>query len=507
MPPHPASSSAYDQGVKVASAGRYFEAIECFERALATAPSDIKILFALGNTARDLRQPAMARQFYSQVLAIEPHRLEAVINLANLLRQEGQFEAARALLAPALARNPQSPELHLTMGSAWQEDNEPEKAALHFREALKENPGCAPALSNLGDLAADAGDHGEALGLYDRALKADPGNPQIRLNRAILQLMSGNLREAWRDYGARVDVPGKVPTTDLALKPWTGGSLRKTRLLVRSEQGVGDEIMFASVFRALIARAGTEGGSVILECDARLVPLFARSFSGADVHGAQRSSKGGRVFAGYDWLRSAGGANAVVLAGSLLRYFAKSPDDFPRDHVYLKPDPGETRHWRSVFAGLGASPVIGICWRSGKGGGGRARGYAPLDAWANFLKELPGGIMVSAQYDARPEEIAELEARSGRNIFVPLGLDQKNELDRSAAMLSALDVLVSAPTAVAWLGAGAGVKTLKILYDRAWSAFGQNHEPLAPSCLCVMPQTAGNWTEVFAKAAAVIAQA
>jgi tetratricopeptide (TPR) repeat protein len=492
--------------MKFASAGRFFEAIECFEQALATAPSDIRVLFALGNTARDLGQPAMARQFYSQVLALEPHRLEAVVNLANLLRKEGQFAAARALLEPALARNPQSPELHLTMGSLWQEESDHEKAALHYRAALQENPSCAAALSNLADLVSDARDHDQALILYNQALKADPGNPQMRLNRAMLQLMKGNLKEGWRDYAARTEIPGKVPATDLLLKPWTGAGLRKTRLLVRCEQGVGDEVMFASLFDALIARAKQDAGSVILECDKRLVPLFARSFPDADVHGADLESAGGKIRADYRWLKSAGGANAFILAGSLPRYFGKTLQDFPRAHVYLKPDSHEMQHWRSTFAGLGASPIIGLCWRSGKGGGLRARGFAPLQAWAEFLGELPG-LLVSAQYDARPEEIAELEALSGRRIFVPPGLDQKNELDRSAAMLSALDMLVSAPTAVAWLGAGAGVKTLKILYDRAWSSFGEAYEPLAPSCLCVMPERRGDWTDTFRKAAAIIAQA
>ncbi|HWC62835.1 MAG TPA: tetratricopeptide repeat protein, partial [Rhizomicrobium sp.] len=402
--------------MKLAAAGRHFEAIECFERALSAAPSDIKVLFALGNTARDLGEPAMARQFYFRVLALEPHRLEAVINLANLLRREGQFAAARTLLMPALARNPQSPELHLTMGSAWQEDDDRERAALHYREALKENPCYAPALSNLGDLAAGAGDYEEALALYNRALKAEPGNPQIRLNRAMLHLMNGNLREGWRDYAARTEVHGKVPAADLPLKAWTGDSLKKTRLLVRCEQGVGDEIMFASLFDALAARANKEGGSLILECDKRLLPLFARSFPGAEMRAAHLKSENGKILADYGWLKSAGGANAVTLAGALPRYFAKSLADFPSPHVYLKPDSGEACHWRSFFAGLGAAPAIGICWRSGKTGGMRAKGYAPLEAWADFLKRLPG-VLVSAQYDARPEEIAELEALSGRSIF------------------------------------------------------------------------------------------
>src|SRR6202000_2588688 len=108
---------AYDQGLRLSSAGRYFEAIEYFERALAESPSDTRVLFALGNTASQLGQPQVARQFFAQVLALDPHRLEAVVNLANLLRSEGQFEAAALLLRPALSRNPNSPELLLTLGS------------------------------------------------------------------------------------------------------------------------------------------------------------------------------------------------------------------------------------------------------------------------------------------------------------------------------------------------------------------------------------------------------
>jgi len=88
---------------------------------------------------------------------------------------------------------------------------------------------------------------------------------------------------------------------------------------------------------------------------------------------------------------------------------------------------------------------------------------------------------------------------------VPPALDQKNELDRTCAMLSALNVLVSAPTAVSWLAAGAGVPTLKLLYDRSWTAFGETYEPLGPSCRCVMPKARGDWADVFAQGRAFIA--
>jgi len=498
-------ATPYDKGLKLSAAGRHFEAIECFEQALAAAPSDTRILFALGNTARALGQPGMAQQFFSRILALEPGRIEALVNLANLLRAGGQFAAARSLLEPALARSPDSPELQLTLGSAWREEGDNDRAAACYRAALAVRPHYAPALSNLADLLADEGDIEGARTLYGQAIKADPGNPQARLNRAVLHLLTGNLKEGWRDYAARLEVTGKVPASEQRLAAWAGGPLKKIRLLVRSEQGVGDQIMFASLFGELTDRAAAEGGSILIECEPRLAGLFARSFPGASVRPAELKSVDGVTVDEYGWLKSAGGANAAIPMGSLPRYLRKEIGAFPADHSYLKADLGEQVRWHGAFAGLGASPAIGLCWRSGKSGGHRAVQYAPLADWANFIRDLPG-ILVSAQYDAGAEEIAELEKLSGRKIFVPPGLDQKNELDRSCAMLSALDVLVSAPTAVSWLGAGAGVVTLKILYDTSWTGFGQGFEPFAPSCKLVMPQSRGDWASAFAKARGIIAQ-
>jgi hypothetical protein len=214
-------------------------------------------------------------------------------------------------------------------------------------------------------------------------------------------------------------------------------------------------------------------------------------------------SANGTVTADYGWLKAAGGTNVVTLMGSLPRWLRPSLDSFPEQNVFLTPDAAEQAHWKNIFAG--AAPLIGLCWRSGKSGGHRSVQYAPLEAWGEFLRTLPG-TLISCQYDAAPDEIAALEKLSGRKIFVPPMLDQKNELDRTAAMLSALDVLVSAPTAVSWLGAGTGTRTLKLLYDTSWTAFGQPYEPLAPACQCVMPGTRGDWPLVFEKAAAIISQ-
>jgi Flp pilus assembly protein TadD len=494
-----AAANPYERGLQLSARGQHLAAIEQFEQALAGNPADTRVLFALGNTARALGMAAPAEQFFRQVLAMEPERLEALVNLANLLRAGGQFDAAIALLKPALARTPDSAELNLTLGSAWREKGDIAQATAFTRAALAVRPDYAAALSNLGDLLSDDGDRSEALALYDRAIKAEPKNAQARLNRAVLHLLNGDLKQGWRDYDARMDMPDRFPTAPLKLAAWTGGSLKRIRLLVRAEQGVGDQLMFASLIPELSARAARDGGSIVLECEPRLVSLFARSFPDVTVRPALVKSIEGMPVADYGWLKSAGGANAVIAMGSLPRYLRGHTESFPSPHKFLTPDPEEVALWKVILP----ANAIGICWRSGKSGGHRTVQYASLDAWGAFLCGLPGTIVCN-QYDATSDEIAKLEQMSGRRIIVPQGIDQKHELDRTCAMLSALDCVISAPTAVSWLAAGAGVKTLKILYDTSWTALGQDHEPFAPSCTCVRPQRRGDWASAFAKAREII---
>jgi hypothetical protein len=418
-----------------------------------------------------------------------------VVNLANVLRAQGAFEAADALVRPALAQSPGEPELLLTLGSILREMGEIAAAAEYYRAVLAVRPTSVPALVNLADLLSDGDDDTEALKLYDRALRTEPDNAQARLNRAILHLVHGNLKDGWKDYTARLKVPGKVPVPDHGLKRWDGSSLKRTRLLVTSEQGIGDHLMFASMIPELAARAATEGGSLILECEPRLNALFARSFPGVATHDWDLDKREGVLRTHYGWLKTMGGANAFIEMGSLPKWMRKTIESFPVPNAFLVADSDEADRWRASFAAL-PRPWVAACWRSGSTGGARAVQYASLDDWGMLLRQVPGTAIV-AQYDARVEEIEALRAMGAR-LFVPEAIDQKQELDRAAAMLSVCDAVVSAPTA------GLGVPTFKVLYGGSWPSFGNDYEPFAPATRCLMPKVFGDWADVMAQALAAI---
>ncbi len=490
--------TAYQNGLKLAERGRHSEAIAAFEQALAQKPDDPGVLYALAGTARSLGLPAVARSFYGKVLDLEPGRIEAVNGLAQLLCDTNEPEAAIALLRPWVARHNDCPELKVTLGIALRQLNRLAEAESVFREALALVPDFAPALGNLADCLADKGQINAALELYDRILGRDRNQHTARLNRAILHLLKGDLKAGWRDYAARLKLPHKSPRPLHRLVPWSGGTLRNARLLITAEQGVGDQIMFASLVPELCDQARRQGGRLLLECDHRLRPLFARSFPDVDVHPTKWQGREGIVEAHYDWLAPRGGASAAIALGSLPRLLRPDLASFPHCHTYLKADPLEQRRWQDWCEGLPPGRRIGLCWRSGKLGGGRALQYAPLAAWAELMR-VTAGEFICLQYDAQNDEIAALQELSGRRLHVPAGIDQKQELDRTTALLSCLEVMVSAPTAVSWMAAACGVRTFKPLYDTSWTSFGTDYEPFAPAARLIGPETPGDWSGCFAK--------
>ena len=493
------NDDVYERGLALARAGHHAEAIGCFETALLSRPGDMRVLFALGNTAAAIGHADAAENFFRRALKDDPDRLEILVNLANLLRKGGRTNDTIALLKPAIERKPEQAELWLTLGSALREAGNAGTAEIFYREALRLKPAYMPALGNLADLLADQGGVDEALQLFERALANDPENPQARLNRAFLFLMKGDLAQGWRDYDYRLAIPDRVIHSDHRLPLWNGDFRRGAKLLVSAEQGIGDQLMFASVIPDLIRKFAAANGSVILEAEPRLVPLLARSFPDVVVHAADIETRGGQNFAAYDWLQRNGGADAAIALGSLPRFLRKGLSDFPSPHSYLVPDPAERERWSRWLRAEAEPPYVGLCWRSGLSGGLRGIQYAPLEFWAEFIRSCPG-TPVALQYDLRTEEFECLLRLSERKIVIPPKLDQKQEIDRTAAMIAALDAVVSAPTSVSWIAAPLGVPTLKLLYNNCWTSFGADYEPFAPACRCIMPEKSGDWRGTFAKA-------
>lgn len=481
--PHLAAARNYDLGIAALEAGRHAEAIGALERALAENPGDPATLYALGEAAAQLGLHQAAIRFFQETLTHAPERHEATIRLSRALQALMRHGDAIDTLRDALSRAPENAGLWLALGNAVREIGDVENGATFYREALRLNPDSVEALGNLADLVFDAGNVTEALSLYDAAVRRAPANAQLRLNRALALLSKGDVEAGWRDYEWRLKIPGRIVERRGAPPVWDGAPRNGRPLLVMSEQGIGDQIAFAAFLAQMQA-----DGPIVLECEPRLEALLARSLPGIAVRGRPVRREGVNLIADYDWAT----AELSVPLGSLPHLCGGKPRD---PQPWLTPDSAERSRWMGWRKHLGPK-AVGISWRSGLKGGLRDSQYAPLARWAQFIGKMDAAPVV-AQYGADPAEIATLEALSGKTLIVPPKLDQKDEIDRTAAMLSTLDAVVSAPTAVAAISGALGVPTYKVLHYRSWMSLGADREPFMPAVMCVTPPHAGQWRQVF----------
>jgi hypothetical protein len=322
------------------------------------------------------------------------------------------------------------------------------------REAVRLAPELADTHCNLGLVLHALGEDGEALTAFEAALRTTPGHPKAIVNRALLHLAYGRLAKGWDDYETRrlIDAGLQRAASVYRCPDWQGEDLRSSTILVYGEQGLGDEIMFASCIPDLSAQAA----HVVIECAPRAEKLMARSFPFATTVGAPQLTRSA------GWLQAHGvKPDYKVAIGSLPRWFRNTPEAFANRGGYLKPDPGRVAYWQARLAALGAGPKIGLSWRGGTARtGARQRSMTLPECLPLFGQDR---VVVSLQYGDTQSEMATLRAQSGTVLHAfPEAL---STLDETAALLAATDFVVAVDNTAALLAGALGHQGRVLLSD------------------------------------------
>lgn len=491
------------------------------ERHLAVAcrsrPENALFHFYHGNAMQAAAHVPQALGAYRRSLALDPTHAPSHYNLGVCLARLGAFEEACVAYRAALNLSPNDPTIYYNLANALVGMREYTAAVGNYREALDRQPAWPGALVNLGNTLHRLNRTEEAESAYYRALSLDPENAGTFYNLGVLLMETDRLPQASTTLGRALELDNSYgdagwnlaltnlglgdlhngfamyenrwlrssPGLDciheqLSIPQWDGTSLTGECLLVACEQGIGDEIMFASCIPDVIARAR----HVVIECAPRLVNLFQRAFPDATVQPstAWLDDDGFRRHS-YTWLEDLPDdkqPTAFCPAGSLPLLLSKSLPDFASQHPLIKLDGRAIAGWKRRLAKLGDGPKIGLCWRSGTTGEHRNWQYASLAAYCPLLA-LPGATFIDLQYDDSTQERLALESAHGLRLHRFDDLDMKNDLDRTANLIGALDLVISAPTAVAELAGAVGVPGWRVSVGADWSTLGCEHYPWFPN--------------------------
>ena len=334
----------------------------------------------------------------------------------------------------------------------------------------------------LGAFYADVHEHETALAYYSKALSLAENSSmsaKIALNASQSAMSLGKFDIGWQLYAYRkTDKATKFGTVmkETVYPVWQGENLIGKHLVIRREQGLGDELRFSSV----IAEIATEAKLVTLECDPRLVDLYQRSFPnnvkliGIEKTGAARNLSDSYV-----------GVNAAAYIGDLSHYKRRSLDDFPEHYGYLEPDPARVVYWTDYLEKLEGKINVGVTWTSGNKVGTRANLYTNIENWLAVFA-IEGINFVNLYYGDAEEELKWVEDRIGVTVHNPKGIDLKNDIDDQSALMASLDLVVGPHTtpmdiAAATKGASAWVLPFRHFETNGPLYFGQAYYPWAPA--------------------------
>jgi Flp pilus assembly protein TadD len=452
--------------------GRAEEAIGCYERALAAAPTNADLCGNLASALQGQGRLEEAVALYRRAVAARPEFAEAEYNMGTALLILGREDEATECFERAVGIRPEYGLAWNNLGNLYKARGRFEEAMGCYRRVLQIGPESARAHYNLGCLLGDLGEREAALEEYRMALELEPGDAQVEFSVGLIQLLRGELAEGWRRYERRWQaVDHDTPAREYGLPLWQGERVAG-KVLLWGEQGVGDEILFAG----LVPDALRTGNAIVLDCDSRLKPLFARSFRGVEV------------VSGY---QPGGDVAAQMPVGSLPGLFRRAEGDFTRTvSPYLQADPAERARFRTRYGD--GRRVVGIAWFTRGKKSGRARSIA-LEALRPVL-DVAGIRWVSLQYGDADALQAEVEA-SGASVMVERMVDQTKDMDRFAGQVSAMDLVVTIDNSAAHLAGALGVPTWVMLPyapDQRWF-LEREDSPWYPATRLFRQERIGEW--------------
>lgn len=449
---------------------------------------ELRLRQAWGMAAVKGRALVEAESQFRKALALAPDDPDALGDLGFALLSKGETASAESYLRQALKRSPDNTGILQNLGSALYRQGRTEEAAEHYWRAIRLNPADSQAAQNLGILLTDvgAGDEGLALaelvqphqprlaaliradslmnlGRYDESAAildeldaAIPGDPAVLYRRGFIRLTLCDFKGGWQDYESRWRVDSFVkdsaapasqpfiPVLDVAATP---KSLARRRVLVVGEQGIGDQIMFASIIPDL-ARTAAE---VTFLTEKRLCALFANSFPDVQVTPLVEANV------------SAADYDKVIALGSLGRIFRNRSQAFPGE-PYLRPREEAVRRWDKKLGRRPKALRIGVSWRGGTKKTRAGQRSITLERLRPVL-DLPGCEFVNLQYGDVAAEIAAFNAGRDNPIrFFPPA--ETNDFEELAALLEGLDAVVSVQTAVVHLCGAIGKECLTLIPAR-----------------------------------------
>ena len=426
---------------------------------------------------------AEAEAIYRRILEAEPDHADSLHLLGVIAIQSEDHARAIDLIERANELCPSNPVFLSNLAEAYQRLSCPDRAKDCCEQALRLKPDYPAASANLGNALMALGEIDAAEQCYRQAIDGDPSLRAVKLNLGLLRLMRGDYATGFPLYENRLDraaSKGGGDTQQLLdkfgnLPRWRGESLHGKRLLVWTEQGLGDSVMMMR-YLPLIKDLGAS--ELVVCCEPALVRLMQSVGEVDDVVSDTHSD---------DWRERFDFHSPTM---SLPLCFGSRLETLPDRIPYLQVPSELKQKWSDKVSSL-PYPRVGLVWAGGRQTRADPDRSIPLATLSPILKKSWISF-VSLQKGGEASQLAHV----GRKLSN--WMDECDDLLETAALIEQLDLVISVDTSVAHV-AGALGKPVWLLnrFGSEWRWMLERHDSPWYPTMRIFRQQQFHWKSVI----------
>ena len=366
----------------------------------------------------------------------------------------------------------------IEQGNQLRTNHNPAAALKCYAQVLIEDPDNSSAWNNYGNVLRECGQAQRSIPFLQHAIILDPASTTAQFNLAVALLIQGHYQQGWKQYETRWNYEHLAGTAPQYTQPrWQGEELKDKTILVIGEQGHGDNIQFCRFLYNLHVL----GARVKLKITDGLIPLLQHSPIIDQV---------------LNYNSDAGDFDFWIPIMSIPGILGITLENLPQPANYLNADTVLQQDWLQIM-GPKKRMRVGFAWSGQRNTWLNQHKSIPFDTIMTMIRSNPTCEWINLQVDATPEESAQLTAAGVTQYPGTI----QNFAD-TAALIMALDVVISVDTAIAHLAGALGRPVWIALNwfgtDWRW-LLNRDSSPWYPTARLFRQPAQDDWTSVIQK--------
>ena len=398
----------FNLGLIFGKIGRLDDAINYLKSSIDINNSYSPAYFNLANCYYELNNLDGAVSHLEQAIELEPANYQAIYNLGNIYIKLKKFNEAIKKFEYALM-------LNLSFPEAWY------------------NRGVALSELNLID---------DAVKSYDKAINLDNLYKDAYYNKSLLLLRSRNFDLGWELYEWRLK---KIDIPNIAnKKPKWNGKKSEKKLLLWSEQGLGDVIVFASIFKELELFPQI----IYVAIDIRIKDIFTKSFPKL-------------IFLDKKLTINEDICDDQLSIASLGLYFRNDTNSFSKSQIPYLVASKPSEILLSQILKFSNKKRCGISWKSNNTKVGESKSLMPNDLIP--LLKIEGFNFINLQYGHISSDIHNICEAHTSKINILTNVDLFNDIDSLFSLINSCDLVITTSNVTAHISGALGKETLLLV--------------------------------------------